>query len=164
MACSSQARATAWCAWSLRDAATSTLTSGVTISGLQQSLVAQSVEPRRQPAFAAVDGKPHGPGWRLPRAQAQLQPFLDQARQAGVLLGSQCFGLGHQRVVEVECGLHDLPLKRWCAYRFLYSTRRLPGSQSGVTQSFTIHDSSRNKAAALSMKIFGIGLSKTGTT
>ena len=77
MACSSQVRAAAWCGWSLRDAATNTLTSGVTIGGVQKGLVAQSVESRSQPAFAAVDGEERGFARRPPRAQAQLQPFLD---------------------------------------------------------------------------------------
>src|ERR1700688_1343810 len=110
-ACSSQARAVAWCGWSLRDAATSTLTSGVTVGGLQQGLVAQSIEPRSQPPFSAVDGQAHRSGRRSLRTQAQLQSFLDQASQARVLLSRQRFGLRQQRVIQVECGLHGLTSK-----------------------------------------------------
>src|SRR5258708_3045968 len=110
-ACSSHARAVGWCGWSLRDAATSTFTSGVTISGLQQGLVAQSVKPRSQPTLSAVDGQAHGSGRRPLRTQAQLQSFLDQTSQARVLLSGQRFGLLQQRVIQVEWGLHGLASK-----------------------------------------------------
>src|SRR5258706_11966967 len=108
---SSQTRAAAWCGWSLRDAATSTFTSGVTIGGLQQSRVTQSVESRSQPTFSAVNGQAHAAGWRPLRPQAQLQSFLDQASQARVLLSGQRFGLREQHVIQVECGLHRLASK-----------------------------------------------------
>lgn len=38
--------------------------------------------------------------------EAQLQAFLDQARESGPLLGGQCLGLGRPGVVNVEHGLH----------------------------------------------------------
>jgi len=91
-----------------------TLTSGVTIGRVQQGLVAQSAELWNQPTSAAVDRQAHGFAWRPLRplrAQAQLQPFFDQASQARALLGGQGLGFGQQRVVEVERGLRGLPLK-----------------------------------------------------
>src|ERR1700693_508176 len=60
----SQLRATAWCGWSLRDAATSTLTSGVIVGGLQHRLIAQRIDPPHQPAFATIHRNPGRPGYR----------------------------------------------------------------------------------------------------
>jgi hypothetical protein len=52
IASSSQARATPWWGWSLREAATSTLTSGVIVKGLKERLVTQRVHPLGQSTAA----------------------------------------------------------------------------------------------------------------
>ena len=73
------------------------MTSSVKISGVQQGFVAQPVDSRSQSTFSGVDGEVHALSWRAVSAQAQLQPFLDQASQARAPLKSHYFGVGQQR-------------------------------------------------------------------
>jgi uncharacterized protein (DUF3084 family) len=96
------------------------------IGGVQHGLVAQSVEPLRQAALAAVDGQAHGLRRHSLRAKAQLQSFFDQAGQARALLRGERLGLGELRVVQVERGLHGRSSNA-SFYRFLYSTLEPPG-------------------------------------
>ncbi len=105
-ACSSQPRATRWCGWSLREAATSTLASGVMPCGFQHGLVAQAIEPRRQSTLATIHRNANGLDWRVRLAHTPLQPLLNQARQASALLRRQRLGLSQQGVIQVERGFH----------------------------------------------------------
>jgi hypothetical protein len=45
-------------------------------------------------------------------AQAQLQAFLDQARQTRPLLGGQSLGVGKQLIVDVQSRLHVVMVQK----------------------------------------------------
>ena len=84
----------------MREAATSTLKSGVIAQRLEHGLVAQRVYTRREPAAALEHRQAdrsmlcgNGLG-----AKAQMQPFLDQPRQARALSGREGLGLGEELV------------------------------------------------------------------
>ena len=57
IAASSRRSATVWCGWSLRDAATSTLMSGVITERLEQRLVAQWIDALEQTAPPLENGQ-----------------------------------------------------------------------------------------------------------
>jgi hypothetical protein len=108
IASSSQPSATAWCGWSLREAATSTLTSGVIVKRPEQRLVAQRIHALDQ-AAPPVEHRHTNPvvrrGVRL-RAKAQLKALLNQARQTCALLGRKRLGVGQQLIVQVQRRFH----------------------------------------------------------
>jgi len=57
MACSNQRKAGVCCGWSVREAASSTLRSGVTIGRVEQGAIGERVDARREPASAAINGQ-----------------------------------------------------------------------------------------------------------
>jgi hypothetical protein len=82
--------------------------SGVITEGFEQGLVTQGVHASHQTAAALEDRQAdrtllRGVGIR---AQSQLQPFLDQARQGGSRPGRKRPGAGKELIVEIEGGLH----------------------------------------------------------
>ena len=69
-----QAMANAWCGWSLRDAATGTVASGVIAQRAQQRLVAQGVDAGHHPPAALDDRQAWRRRLRRPGRAAQTHP------------------------------------------------------------------------------------------
>src|SRR5438552_2912498 len=78
----------------------------VTIGGVQQSLVAEAVEPGSKPPLP-IDGEARRFAGHPSRAQAQSQSFLDQASQARPLLRGQGLGLASPTTT-LALGWHSL--------------------------------------------------------
>ena len=66
------------------------------------------INTRHQPASPLEQGELDfdATSSRRPHAQAEMEPFFDQPREARALVRSQCLGLRKQLIVDVERGLH----------------------------------------------------------
>jgi len=84
------------------------LTSGVIFDGIQHGFIAERIQTGHQTAPTFVNANLlfwfFGIGSR--GAKTKLQAFLDQTREASLLLRGQGFGIGKQRIVNIQRGLH----------------------------------------------------------
>ncbi len=88
--------------------------SGAIVGGVQQRPVGTRINAFRYATLAAVDRQRRHCALRAPHlaAQAQAQPFLDQARHALAFAGGQRLGPGQQFVVNIKGRLHAINIQK----------------------------------------------------